>query len=275
MIDELLAHIDRLIVQRPVSKDALEAYRELVALMKGVEPKSQSMVIQDRFSHMKKEEGFPLFPRDDLPLDFETSSNLLKKFMGHLSNTERNDRAGLKKALEKSSADPAWCEQLFKILLMNDDKVLTGMAKEVDLDPKVLEFLARVAMKPSLHALRHSLAEKIEKKGWNYGYCPLCGSQPNMAYFGKTGTRYLHCELCGEEWAYLRLRCPFCENRDQNSLGYFESDQEEGFRVDICRKCQRYIKSIDERVFEELAPLDLEFLATIHLDILANKHGFN
>ena len=44
--------------------------------------------------------------------------------------------------------------------------------------------------------------------------------------------------------------------------------------MDICRKCQRYIKSIDERVFEELAPLDLEFLATIHLDLIAHERGF-
>jgi FdhE protein len=95
-----------------------------------------------------------------------------------------------------------------------------------------------------------------------------------MAYFAKTGKRYLHCELCGQEWAYPRLKCPFCRNDEHETLGYFDVEGEEGFRVDFCRKCLRYLKTVDKRVFEEAAPMELEHLATIHLDILANENGF-
>jgi len=274
MTEDLLEHIDRLIEQRPVAKDALISYRELLHLMSEVEPKPQIMRIEDRLKEIKKEEGFPLFSRNDLPLDFETSSELLGKLLDYLSSTKREDTDGLKKALEKSKNDADWAPELFRAGLDKDDKTLTKTGKEVDLDPTVLQFLAQLALKPSLQVLRNSISEEIDKRGWNYGYCPLCGSQPNMAYFDKTGKRHLHCELCGEEWPHPRVNCPFCQNQDQKSLGYFHSEQEEGLRVDFCRKCQRYIKTVDKRVIEKAAPMELEYLATIYLDLLATKHGF-
>ena len=274
MTEDLLEHIDRLIEQRPVARDALISYRELLHLMSEVEPKPQIMRIEDRLKEIKKEEGFPLFSRNDLPLDFETSSKLLGKLLDYLSSTKRDDTGGLKKALEKSKTDADWASELLRAGLDKDDKTLTKTGKEVDLDPTVLQFLAQLALKPSLQVLRNSLSEEIDKRGWDHGYCPLCGSQPNMAYFDKTGKRHLHCELCGEEWPHPRVNCPFCQNQDQKSLEYFHSEQEEGLRVDFCRKCQRYIKTVDKRVIEKAAPMELEYLATIYLDLLANKHGF-
>ena len=274
MTDHLLENIDRLIQQRPVYKKILESYRELVNLMKDVETKSQDTKIEGRLEDIKKKEGFPVFSREDLPIDLETSSEVLAKFLDCLSNSQREDKNGLKKALQKSKTEPEWPIKLFKAILRQDEKTQSKTGKEVDLDPKVLLFLAKVALKPSLSALHDSVSPRIDKKKWDYGYCPLCGSQPDIAYFDKPGKRYLHCELCKEEWPYPRLKCPFCQNEDHETLGYFQADKEEGFRVDFCKKCQRYLKTVDKRVFEDAAPMELENLATIHLDILANEHGF-
>jgi FdhE protein len=274
MKGDLLEHIDRLIAQRPVSKDALVSYRELVGLMGEVAPQPRKIHVEGRLKDVKKEEGFPLFSRNDLPLDFDASSALMSKFLDHLAATKREDVDGLKKALEQSKGDSDWANRLFRAVLEKDEENLTRMGKETDLDPKALQFLAQLALRPSLQALRNSVSEQIGKGGWDYGYCPLCGSQPNMAYFDKTGKRHLHCELCAEEWLHPRLNCPFCQTQEQKSLGYFHSEQEEGFRVDFCRKCNRYIKTVDKRIVEDAAPMELEYLATIHLDLLASNHGF-
>jgi FdhE protein len=274
MTEDLLEQTDRLIAQRPVSKDALVSYRELVRLMGEVEPQPRKIQVEGRLKDVKKEEGFPLFSRNDLPLDFETSSALMSKFLDHLTTTKREDTDGLKKALEKSKKDSDWANKLFRAVLEKDDENLTRMGKETNLDPNTLQFLAQLAVRPSLQALRNSVSEQIDRAGWDHGYCPFCGSQPNMAYFDKTGKRHLHCELCGEEWPHPRLNCPFCQNQEQKGLGYFHSEEEEGFRVDFCRKCNRYIKTVDKRIVEDAAPMELEYLATIHLDLLAHKHGF-
>ena len=93
-----------------------------------------------------------------------------------------------------------------------DEKGFSKRSEEMDLDPGVLRFLVLMSLKPALHALRDALAGKIDKKKWDFGHCPLCGSEPAMAYFEKTGKRMLQCGLCGEEWGYPRLSCPFCRN---------------------------------------------------------------
>ena len=274
MIQDLVRHIDRLIQQRPAAKTALAPFRELVLLMIQVDPQAKLVEQEKGVMDIKQQEGFPLFSKEDLPLDFDAAADLLKKFLAHLRETDRDDREGLKKALKKADDTGEWSKNLFKTILKQDEKALSLIAEEVNLDSKVIRFLGRAALTPSIYALRDALSANIEADGWDYGYCPLCGSQPNMAYFAKTGRRYLHCELCGEEWAFSRIRCPFCDNRDQETLGYFEAEEEEGFRVYFCRECMRYLKTIDKKAFEEVAPLELENLATIHLDLLANENKF-
>jgi len=274
MIQDFVQHIDRLIQQRPTAKTALSTFRELALLMVQGNPDIKPVEIEKRVLDIKQQEGFPLFSKEDLPLDFDAAADLLKKFLEHLGATDRNDREGLKKARKKTDDTDEWSGNLFKIILKQDEEALSLIAKEVDLDPKVLQFLGQVALTPSIYALRDAMSSNIDTDGWDHGYCPLCGSQPNMAYFAKTGKRYLHCEFCGEEWAFSRIRCPFCDNQEQETLGYFEVEEEEGLRVYFCRKCMRYLKTIDKKAFEEVAPLELENLATIHLDLLANENEF-
>ena len=274
MHQDLLKHIDRIIQQRPVATEVLTAFRELVIIMGEVRPETKPVTLEDRLKEIKREEGFPVFSRGDLPIDFDSASELLKRFLGHLGAAEREDGEGLKKAMEKTEGEPEWTKRLLKALLRDDMKALSRIAKGVDLEPEVLRFLGGVALNPSLSALRGSITDTLDKAGWEHGYCPLCGSRPDIACFERTGKRYLHCELCGEEWPFPRVRCPFCDNHDHETLGYFQAEEEEGFRVDFCRKCQRYVKTVDRRVFEEPAPLELENLATLHLDVLAAEHGF-
>ena len=273
-MQSLLKQIDRLSSQRPYCKPALEAYRVLARLMAEVKPQSPGRACEKRWEEVKRKEGFPLFSTDEIPLDFEASSELLRRFFEHLSGQKREDQDGLNKALNKMKADSGWAGQLLRAGLKKEEKTLSRMAKEVGLDPGTLHYLARTALKPALQALRDSFSDDIGRESWDQGYCPFCGAQPDMAYFAESGKRFLHCELCGQEWPYPRIKCPFCRNQDHEMLGYFYDEKEEGFRVDFCRKCGRYLKTIDKRVFEEPAPMELESLATLHLDLLAKEQGF-
>ena len=274
MHEDYLKHIDRLILQRPATSPALQPYRELACLMIRAEPALLSERPEEEHLEIRRKEGFPLFSREDLPVDFGSASALLSQCFKYLSETDREDRTGLAKALKKTEKYPRWADKLFKAILKQDEKALATIASQVDLDSRTLLFLGKIALRPSLEALRRLMEEGIHEKPWDHGYCPLCGSQPDMACFTKTGKRRLHCELCGEEWTFVRIGCPFCNNDKHESLGYFEAEEEEGLRVYFCRSCQRYLKTIDSRVFEEVAPLELEGLASLHLDFIAHEKGF-
>ena len=215
-----------------------------------------------------------MFSREDLPLDLKAASSLVERLLEHLTSKKRKDKEALEKTLDRVRTDSNWIKSVIAAFLSRDESTIVNMAEKVDLEPMVLKFLTHMALRPSMNTLKESISKRIQKDSWNYGYCPLCGSYPDMAYLGEEGKRFLHCELCGYEWYYPRLKCPFCENDEPKKLGYFESEEEEGFRVDFCKKCNRYIKTLDMRVIEAPAPLELENLITLHLDMLAHDQGF-
>jgi len=274
MTNELLHQIDRLIQKRPMYKEALSVYRDIVVFLNEIEPDIKYVMKDEVVREIKVKEGFPLFSREDLPIDLKAASSLFKRLLEHLSSKKRKDKEALEKALKRARTDSEWINSVIAAFLSRDEPAVSRMAKEVTLEPMILKFLTNMALKPSLNTLKESAGERIEKDGWNYGYCPLCGSYPDMAYLGDQGKRFLHCELCGYEWYYPRLKCPFCENDQPKKLGYFVSEEEEGFRVDSCKKCNCYIKTLDMRVIEQPAPLELENLITLHLDMLAHEQGF-
>lgn len=274
MTQDLISHIDRLILQRPPSKTVLAPFRDLAHLMARATPDVKAVRVEKDMIAIQQQEGFPLFSREDLPLDFDAASDLLRKFLAHLVDAGRDDAEGMKTALKKAKAAHDWPARLFRAILKQDEEEVSLLATEVKLNPSVLLFLGKTALRPSMERLRETVSGDMDKNLWREGYCPLCGSQPDMACLEKTGKRYLHCELCGEEWPFPRIKCPFCNTQEQEKLGYFEAEQEEGFRVYFCRECLRYIKTIDKKAFEEVAPLELENLATIHLDLLAQENGF-
>ena len=45
--------------------------------------------------------------------------------------------------------------------------------------------------------------------------------------------------------------------------------------MDVCNECKRYIKIVDFRKGEQRADLDIEDIATLHLDMLANDEGYD
>jgi len=91
----------------------------------------------------------------------------------------------------------------------------------------------------------------------------------------KEGKRHLFCSQCGFEWRFRRVKCPFCGNEEQQTLSYFTVEGDERYRVDVCDVCKRYIKTLDFRNVGEEAILDVEDVATLHLDMLAHEEGYN
>jgi FdhE protein len=274
MAEKPLEQIDRLIRQKPMYREALSVYRELLGFLEEIEPEIAYEEKDTSVRDIKAREGFPLFSRGDLPIDHEAAASLFQRLLEHLSHTKRKDRAALDKTLKRVQGNPNWVKAVITAFLSGDDATISTMAQEVTLSPMVVTFLAHMALQPSMRSLRESVAEGIRGYTWNYGYCPLCGSPPGMAYFSDEGKRFLHCELCGHEWHYPRLKCPFCGEQRAKELGYFTSEQEEGYRVDFCRKCKHYIKTLDMRLIGSPAPLEVENLITLHLDMLAHNQGF-
>lgn len=138
----------------------------------------------------------------------------------------------------------------------------------------LIELFLEESLRPALEILALKYADTINRFGWSQGYCPICGREPKIGQIRTEEGRFLFCNQCGFEWLFLRIRCPFCSNEEQQSLAYFTVEDNEQYRVDVCNECKRYIKIVDFRESRREPNLDVEDIATLHLDILANEEGY-
>jgi FdhE protein len=141
----------------------------------------------------------------------------------------------------------------------------------------LIDLLIEESLRPELESVAQKYGTIVEKSGWSQGYCPICGKEPKIGEIREEedGKRYLFCHQCGYKWFFHRIKCPFCGNEEQHSLAYFEVEGEERYRVDVCNKCRRYIKTVELPKSSEEPNLDVEDIATLHLDLIACDEGYN
>jgi len=106
--------------------------------------------------------------------------------------------------------------------------------------------------------------------------CPRCQTKSHFGLLQKDeGYRQLECWLCGYQWMTERIRCPYCNEKSQKLLGFFEVEGIPGARVHFCKSCDQYVKVFDFREIEGFKPVVLLYhLATLTLDDIAVKEGF-
>jgi FdhE protein len=217
-------------------------------------------------------EGFPLLERKDFPIDIEASLSLFKSLCHIGKDANPHMAEQVKKIEEAMSEKKIDLSTLFKG--GGNEEKIDGVAKELGLDKKILLFFIHSSLRPSIETGVEKLSHEIETETWMRGSCPVCGSLPSLSLLKEeVGKRFLLCSFCGYSWRVDRISCPFCNNKDQESLQFLYVEDEKTHRVDLCGKCHQYIKTIDLRTIGETDP-SLEDLATLHLDITAKKKGY-
>ncbi len=106
--------------------------------------------------------------------------------------------------------------------------------------------------------------------------CPTCGRPPLAGTIGDEpdhlGRRRLLCSLCSTAWPFPRLTCAACLETDPDKLEHHVSDSWPHVRIDACRSCDTYLKTIDHRAFGDVVE-SVDELASLELDLWADEHG--
>lgn len=273
-METLKKRIQQLKQKRPGYGDILDFYQKVKEVQDGAKAslKIEPVKFKKEWKALLAKEGFFLMQKDDFPLDIEASVKLFqtlrqiaKEANPHMAEQEKK----IQEAIDHKRID---LKQLLKEGLK--EQRMEQVADEFGFDKKVFLFLIQNTIRPSIEASMKQLSSELDPETWLKGSCPLCGSLPSLSLLKEeVGKRYLLCSYCSYQWRIDRIFCPFCGNREQESLHYFYGEGEEAYRIDLCDKCHQYIKTIDYRKIEESDPV-LEDLATLHLDILASRKGF-
>jgi len=110
---------------------------------------------------------------------------------------------------------------------------------------------------------------------WEKGYCPVCGSLPELSILReKEGRRWLRCGFCCHEWRFMRMACPCCETQKEGNAEILFIEGREHERLDLCLHCRKYVAELDLRAAVKEPALDVAGLGLLHLDVLAKQKGF-
>ena len=158
--------------------------------------------------------------------------------------------------------------------LDGETEAIARTATEWELDPDAFARLLEFALQPILWEAAARCATLTDIDRWDRGYCPVCGAWPALAELvGAEKRRVLRCGRCGTWWSWLVLLCPYCGNDDHRTLGALTSEDSRD-RVDVCERCDGYVKAIATFTSVPTVRLAAEDAATVHLDVGAREAGY-
>jgi FdhE protein len=277
-LDKAIRRIKAIEEKRPSHKEMLEFLKCIMTEQYRVKPRIEvePVNISEEMAKLKLREGSALIDKRELKLDVDSATDLFKRLCKVVQKRSEKTTDDIEKISEELYTGRLNLEELFGKVVAGDEEYLHTTTEKLGLNEDLLLFLARNSINPILEAYASQLGEYVDQKSWWRGYCPICGSVPIMGELRKgEGERFLLCSSCGFQWRFKRMMCPFCGNEDQKKHRYFYIENEtRGYRVDVCEECRRYIKTIDSREIKEEVVLPIEDIGTLHLDILAQKEGY-
>jgi FdhE protein len=279
--------IDAIKKDRPGYEHILDLYGKIMIKQSEFlgRTKVEPVIIAKDAALARLKRGTPLLGREDFRVDVSSASQLFRRLCDILkSESEKSsDEIGkIESSLEKGALI---LEEVFQSALADGSRI-SELAEELSLDRDITLLLVTASIKPSLEAVASYVREVVEDASWSGHCCPVCGSSQAISELRESrqasvestitevAERVLHCSFCGNEWQTARLGCTFCGNTDTESLRYLYAEGENGYRIDTCEKCKKYIKTVDSKeISREIVPT-VEDIATLHLDIIAEQEGY-
>jgi FdhE protein len=227
-----------------------------------------------QIAHERWQSGLPLISGESLSISQSQLYNALVALRAVLPAGE-DARETLERLLASEYVDAARSEFLLFDAGNDIGDRIQEMAASLPAASDVLAGLFHMVLTPFYQQQAMAYRPWVETAVWRHGFCPICGSEPHMARLTREeGRRILICSMCASEWSFDRLRCPFCEDDSQPHLRHFTVDDDPAHRVDCCDRCQRYIKTIDQRLLDSQVSFPAEDVITAHLDTLAQEQGY-
>ena len=278
-VDEIIEQLDALRGHAHVSDDYVRFRRELL--------KAQAKTLAaipaptDTPNEADAGQGPPLLDPSAVRMDARLLAALVESIQLSVGQ-DGHHSAVLDRLQEAAQYEPDLLGELaHRSAFGPDQDYLDSLASRLEVSTEALVFLGRALAAPFVtkHAtrIRNQPGNITVAARRETGHCPTCDAPPALAKLvGENGRRVLCCSLCGHQWGFARLACPYCGNRNQESLGKLTVPEEPARWVEVCDACQAYIKTIDTRKLpagDRVYAL-VEDTGTLHLDLVAEKAAY-
>lgn len=277
--EQAFERIDRavglLIEAIPELENIYEAFRPILAEQAAIKAGLSPVDFSDfEIDPERYTSGVPLLEKDAFkvsPDAFRSAAERLIPAMA-ASFPMMEDRL---QTLNKAIRDSSEADSPAIAVVLGNDGDAQRVADNIGITVELLQFAVGLIVKPFAENRAESLPPMPEDLQWLKGYCPVCGSWPELSYLeGKEGRRWLRCSFCGHEWSFARIQCPFCETKDHEKLEMVFQEGREHERAELCHECMKYVVGIDLRDRIDGAVHETAALGMVYLDMLAQQKGF-
>ncbi len=273
MLVETLKTIEKYKTLSPHYTELFDILSEILILREEYRQNMRQMTfpLDERLIAKKLSGGLPLLDFTVVNFDYRPARDYFLRLLEIAENRMPGETTEFARQIKSGELD-------FADVIRNsfDPSCEEELAPDVDDDTfDLIELFVEESLRPALEYFAGQYGDIIAKSQWAEGYCPICGKEPKIGELkDDEERRLLFCNQCGLEWNYSLIKCPFCGNEEQKNLAYFTVEGEERYRVDVCNVCKRYVKMVDSTAVANNANLDVEDIATLHLDMLAAEEGY-
>jgi FdhE protein len=247
--DRWIQRADGLAAKMPEASELLTFYSRLLRLQKEV------------YEYLQSRRGW--LPSGALEQDLPVLRVMLPKFLTALQSNAPDTLANEARHLLNTTATAL-------------DEMLLAFWRA----PSDEQFFAKAFLQPYARWLAEAGAKPTDRGiGVGDNRCPFCAGNPQLAILrldepgADVGSRKLLCSLCLTEWTFRRVVCASCGEERAPQLGYFQAEQLDYVRIDVCETCNHYIKSIDLTHLGLAVPL-VDEVAAAALDLWAHERGY-
>jgi FdhE protein len=213
----------------------------------------------------------PLAPQVVWNLKEEHYQSFLQDLLRMLAGTNNSIKDSLEKvqSLLTDELLIRWFEEAIAV----NNYYFQQFAEEKNVEPWLPFFLAEHAVRPFLQKASHELGDILIRMDAHIG-CPCCGEPARLAIISKKGKKQLTCPRCSHSWQEKKICCAHCGTDEHEKVEILKIEGDERAEIHVCLECKGYTKVIDTRkLIGKAAPALLD-LRSIHLDYIAQEHGF-
>lgn len=192
----------------------------------------------------------------------------LADFLVDKNNDLQNDVTKLKEILDADTVKK-WANEVQAF----NQIYFTSFAEKAELPEWLPYFIAEHSIRPFLRVVSDVYKEELPSLKTK-GSCPCCGEPTRLAVLEGKGLKMIVCPRCEAKWNQKRLHCSFCGNEEHEGLSYYTIENDKSSKLEVCSKCNGYIKIIDTRKLFKKQTAFLLDLTSLHLDFVAQENGF-
>jgi len=255
----------RVLAARPDLRPAVDLQRRLITLVVQLtdaieQARLPRLSLPAKYLAAKLSRGVPVFSGEPIPLPVASLSSPLLKLCTELAAGGAGEAADhIRSAIDRGDIDPG---SLLSASFSRDERAIRQGAAHRGLAPDLVWLVAELAVSPFAHVLQRALFAstatdaalkdtvlkdailKDALDGWDYGYCPACGSWPALAEV-VGGHRVLRCSFCAAAWELNAYACIYCGETGEAFVTAAPDAEQKNRRVEVCGTCAGYLKTID------------------------------